>query len=1396
MTDPAADTPQEVAERREHRRKERAAKRRFRLIWLPFWAGGGLVALVLLLAVGARFVMLTDTGRTTLVGWLDGMTLGRFGTLQLSGLSGDVFGDFRVRRLAVVDEKGVWLEGRDVSMRWRSVSLLRRRLWAKQVTADWVRVYRRPVLEEREDKPRKDLPVAIRIDNARFRLITDPAFSVRRGDYNVSAQTRIARDGPLWAEVAAESMQRKGDGLTVAFESKKDHFLAHVDAVELAGGAMGGALGLPADQRFVMRFRAEGRPDQALLSLITLSGDTVPAAANGRWNGEEGYLRAGFDLTAFDLTEKYVPRIGDRVGVSADVDPVQGSIFQLNGAIAADNLRATANGRVNVAERSAPDGLQLRASTGSLSRLIGQELAGFTELEGVLTGGLLDFRFVGNAATQGFAAGGYRLASLSGPVEATWRGGELNVETGLQGRGGAGAGLLGAWLGAAPRANLQVARLRDGRMLVRSLDAVGAGLRLEGSGSRGLLGDLAFRGEAVLSNLASVRPGARGVLNASFQARQAGGGKPWGFTVDARGDRLATGMAQLDRLLGARPRLRMTADYGSNRLQIERAVLDGGAGSVSGSGMIATNGGLDVDLNWRANGPFQAGPVQVRGAIRGEGTIDGTIASPRADLTAHLGVLDLPQLVLRDADVGLTFAKNPAGYNGFVRIRAGSEYGPARGDAGFRFVSNGIDLRDVDIAAAGITAQGAVSLRNGAPTTADFTFAAGPGAFLSRGSANGVVRIIDGAGGTNAGIRIDGRDLAFRGSDATYIQSISLTANGPLSRLPFTVSATGEDPQPYRFAGEGVYSRQGAAQLVTLGGAGRVRQFDLRTLEPAVLRMAPGDRSARLRLAVGGGTVSLDGRQAGETLNANASFQGLQVGTLNEDFAGRIDGTASLQGRGSRLTGRLDAALQQARSLDAPAELALNGRVQAVLADSRVRVSATATNPTGLRASVDASLPTTASASPLRLAVNRTQPISGSFAAEGELRPLWDLFYGGERTLAGYVSAEGALGGTLNDPRPRGRASLVRGRFEDQTIGFSLRDLRLQAELGGDRVYVRELTANDGSGGTVAGGGEINLRLTGGSNFRAELKSFRLIDNELAEADASGTITARRDAEGLISIAGKLRVDEAEIRPNQPTPSGVVRLDVIERNAPERPRERRRDGARRGSPIALDLTLEAPGDIWVRGRGLNVELSLDATVTGTLADPNLAGVARVVRGEYEFAGRQFEFDRRGTIRLGESAEEIRLDLTAVREDPTLTAEVRVRGTAAVPEITLSSRPQLPQDEILSQVLFGRSASQLSPLEAAQLASALSGLAGGGGFDVIGGLREFAGLDRLTFGGEGAGMTVAGGKYLSDDVYLEIIGGGREGAAVAVEYQISRRLSIISRLGVDNRLSVRYRRERR
>ena len=150
----------------------------------------------------------------------------------------------------------------------------------------------------------------------------------------------------------------------------------------------------------------------------------------------------------------------------------------------------------------------------------------------------------------------------------------------------------------------------------------------------------------------------------------------------------------------------------------------------------------------------------------------------------------------------------------------------------------------------------------------------------------------------------------------------------------------------------------------------------------------------------------------------------------------------------------------------------------------------------------------------------------------------------------------------------------------------------------------------------------------------------------------------------------------------------------------------------------------------------------------------------------------------------------------MREDPALTATIKVTGTAAEPKIELTSTPSLPQDEILSQVLFGRSASQLSGFEAAQLASAVASLAGGGGFDVIGNLRELAGLDRLSFGGEASSLTVAGGRYITDDVYLEVIGGGEGGAAVNVEWQVRRNLAVSSKFGGegDASLSIRWRRE--
>jgi translocation and assembly module TamB len=424
--------------------------------------------------------------------------------------------------------------------------------------------------------------------------------------------------------------------------------------------------------------------------------------------------------------------------------------------------------------------------------------------------------------------------------------------------------------------------------------------------------------------------------------------------------------------------------------------------------------------------------------------------------------------------------------------------------------------------------------------------------------------------------------------------------------------------------------------------------------------------------------------------------------------------------------------------------------------------------------------------------------LRGKFTAQGEVRPLWDLLIGGERSLAGKVIADGTLGGTLARPNATGQIAVQGGRFDDGATGLSLRNVALKADFAQEAVNIAEATGVDGHGGSVAGTGRISLAREGVSSFRLDLKGFRLIDNDLATASATGQATIDRTADGKVRLSGALRLDRADVAARLPTPSGVVVMDVVEKNRPlDLPAGLPPPSANGG--WALDVTLKAPRGVFLKGHGLDTELSLDARVTGTTAHPDLTGTARVVRGDYDFAGKRFEFDSSSVVYLSTKAEQVRLDLTATRDDPTLTASVRIRGTAARPEITLTSTPSLPNDEVLSQVLFGRTASQLSPLEAAQLASALSAMAGGGGFDVIGNLRTFAGLDRLALGGGDAtsgALSISGGKYLTDNVYLELTGGGRDGGAAQVEWRVKRSLSIVSRVGGQGagRLSVRWRKD--
>ena len=1378
------------------------------------WSAVALLFVVAILAVLVllfRLSLMTDSGRAGMMAALNGTELGPVGRLRIEGLRGDPLGVFSLRRLTITDAQGVWLDGRDLAVRWSPIeALTRRRVDVQSLTAGDLLVLRRPVLKARPAGPPTRPPFGIAIDKLALRLETRPAFSAATGDWDVTGRLDYARSGMASSRLDAASRMHKGDGLHFdARFGRKGELQAQAQAQEAAGGAIAGALGLPTGQVFVLKAAATGDGRSGRFELHTRSGNMHPAEATGDWSPAGGGMRGHMALAASRILAPYVARIGPEVRFVVQAQKPDGRGLQavdarLDGAFA----HLHASGPANLAQRTTP-GLNLEVQAADLARWHHLATVGPTRMVGVVKGRPDQFTYAGRIAGDRFrVTSEYEVGHLEGPMTISTDRKGLRVVGDLAGVRGAGKGLMLTLLGGAPKVQADVTYPPDHRLAVRSLHVAGANLKIDADGGQTLLGGFSLKGQASVASLAGWRPGSGGGFDGGWTASIPKGSHRWALTFDAKGRALKTGLAEADRLMGPTPRLVGAGTFEDGTLALPQTAFTGAMASAAGATGIGPKGEITADFAWTAKGPFTAGPVVVSGDPRGRGRFTGTFSKPEADLSADLASLDLGRLVIHPAHLTLAFVGGASGMEGKASITGPSDGGVAHANAAFRFADGGLALSNVIADAGGVQLAGAVTLRDGAPSTADLKVNARAGAFLAAGQLSGDLKITGRpGGGSTVSAALKGADLALPGS-TLRLRAVTLAADGPLERLPLKFSLESPTPTPYRFAGQGVFEGATPQKTLTLTGAGKVRQAEIKTTEPAVIRFGPTGNSARLRLAGAGGRAEIDASQAGGLVTAKATVTNVAVGALNDDYEGVMTGSLSLQGKGPRLDGRMDAKLAGARAKDAPVALGLDSQISAVLSDDRMKVDAQATNSQGLRSHIELDLPAEAAADPFRIAVVRTKPVRGSFAADGELRSLWDLLVGGDRVLAGHVVTQGQVAGTLNDLKITGSAGLTKGRFQDAPTGLVLQNLEVQARFADNQLDVTRFTGNDEGKGVVSGDGRISLLREGGSSFQLKLSRFQLVDNSLAKATASGAVTVVRDAQGHAKLSGGLTVDRADITAKPPVPTGVVPMEVREVHRVVKPGEDEAAPKRSGPlQIALDVTLRAPRSVFVRGRGLDAELSLDAHVGGVASKPELTGVAHLVRGSYDFSGKRFDFDESGVVRLGSTAETIRLDLLARREDPALTATVRIVGTAAKPQITLSSIPVLPQDEILSRVLFGVSASQLSGFQAAQLASAVAGLASGGGFDILGNLRQFAGLDRLAIGGDGSGATVSGGKYITDNIYIELTGAGqqrtttttdpgRTGSSAQVEWRVRKNLSLVSQAwtGGDVRLSVRFRKD--
>jgi len=371
-----------------------------------------------------------------------------------------------------------------------------------------------------------------------------------------------------------------------------------------------------------------------------------------------------------------------------------------------------------------------------------------------------------------------------------------------------------------------------------------------------------------------------------------------------------------------------------------------------------------------------------------------------------------------------------------------------------------------------------------------------------------------------------------------------------------------------------------------------------------------------------------------------------------------------------------------------------------------------------------------------------------------------------------------SLSGSVGVPRVNGHFLVPDGRYENVSSGTTLTGVNLRLVGDGDKLVLKELTASDGKKGTLTGGGTILLRPEEfyPTNLSVDFSELLMVARDdlilIADGDLAveGTITN-------VLLSGRIVTGSSELSLAGTLPPDVVELEVDEVNAtdPTRVKKDPAEVAEDASVVILNLNLVVPGRAFVRGLGLDSEWSGDLTISGDAVVPHVSGTLSPVRGHFALLGKRFELEK-GAIRFTGSDEiDPLLDLTAERRTTSLTALVRVTGSASNPKITLTSRPPLPESEIASQVLFGTDSQNLSPAQSLQLASAIATYSGkGGAVGILDSTRRALGVDAINFAEskeDPEKTRVSVGKYVTEGVYIELERGAEEDSRTATTVEV-------------------------
>lgn len=548
------------------------------------------------------------------------------------------------------------------------------------------------------------------------------------------------------------------------------------------------------------------------------------------------------------------------------------------------------------------------------------------------------------------------------------------------------------------------------------------------------------------------------------------------------------------------------------------------------------------------------------------------------------------------------------------------------------------------------------------------------------------------------------------------------------------------------------------------------------------------------------------------TLNQEANLQSLagDVKLSGVDLGpwGRISGFDGLSG-----TANLDASLREERGQLPTAQV--NGQITGITAkavedlkpfemlldislkDGTLEGQATLGNGDVETVSANGTVPLAISVLEQEFSPDLGAPVSAAVRLNGEIAEFWPYVPAPDHQLSGKIDLAVDVAGTLDDIRWNGDVALTEGHYENLEYGTILDQMTLAGTFDQNGLSIPSFTATDGGNGTVKS--SVDLRMLDGGevsyDVSADLRNVALSRKDELQfwADVQASVTG---SQSEADIKSTVSVQRGEVDLTLALPESVPTIEI--ENLPDATQTKEAEkseadqGGFRGN---LDVTVDIPGRLFVRGKGLDSEWGGRLEVTGTTDAPQITGQLSALRGQLDVIGKTFVIKDSSITFAGGSPPDPMLDIEGVYTTDDLEVSAGFQGPSSDPELVLTSNPSLPEDEILSQVLFGKSQGSLSAIEAVQLASALNELSGGGsGLDVVGQVRRFIGADVLQVGGGENGPEVKVGKYLTEGVYVGTKAGSTPGSSgVEVEIEVTPNISVTSETTeIDSKAGVQYR----